>query len=163
MRSRAGLVVFWKIESSGATVLRRARPGTWITAACGLCGRWYPVRSWREVPPCSSRATVFLFHIAPALVSSHQLGNSIFLSHHSSSSLPNTMENSRSRRCHGSYLSPGEYLTSFSCSAVCLLYRLSVLNGFAFLVQPCHVQYLEFHFTPKNITSNIWTYAWSTK
>ena len=48
-------------------------------------------------------------------------------------------ENSRSRRCHGSYLSPGEHLTSFSCSAVCLLYRLLV-NRFTFLVRPCQVQ-----------------------
>ena len=42
--------------------------------------------------PCSAGApasspTVFLFHIAPALPSSHQPGNSVFLLHHSSSSL----------------------------------------------------------------------------
>ena len=46
-----------------------------------------------EVPPCCSRATVFLSHIAPALASSHQSGNSVFLSYHSSSSvsLPNAV------------------------------------------------------------------------
>jgi len=41
--------------------------------------------------PCSaapaSSPTVFLSHIPPALASNHQLGNSIFLSHYSSSSL----------------------------------------------------------------------------
>jgi len=47
-------------------------------------------------PPCSAGApasnpTVFLSHIAPALASSHQPDNSVFLSHHSSSSLPNAV------------------------------------------------------------------------
>ena len=50
--------------------------------------RWLSTHS-----PCSaglqrSSPTVFLSHITPA--SSHQPGNSIFLSQHSSSSLPNT-------------------------------------------------------------------------
>ena len=34
-----------------------------------------------------SIATVFSFHIAPAPASSHQSGNSVFLSHHSNSSI----------------------------------------------------------------------------
>ena len=45
---------------------------------------------WAGLQPSS--ATVSLSHIAPASASSHQLSNSIFLSHHSSSSLPNAVK-----------------------------------------------------------------------
>ena len=38
-----------------------------------------------------SSPPVFYSHIIPASVSGHQSGNNIFLSHHSSSSLPNTV------------------------------------------------------------------------
>ena len=53
------------------------------TIALWPCG--VILRVWLEAG--ASSPTVFLSHIPPALASSHQPGNSVFLSHHSSSSL----------------------------------------------------------------------------
>ena len=55
--------------------------------------------------PCSAGApasstTVFISHIVPTLVSSHQPNNSVFLSHHSSSSLPNAVTEGTPRHWH---------------------------------------------------------------
>jgi len=47
--------------------------------------------SLRSAGGSSSSATVFPSHIIPASAYSHQPGDSIFLSHHSSSSLPNAV------------------------------------------------------------------------
>ena len=52
---------------------------------------WDKLNSLRSAGLQPSSATVFPSHIAPAPASSHQPGNSVFLSHHTSSSLPNAV------------------------------------------------------------------------
>jgi len=61
-------------------------------------GLRYAVRLFQNIllSPClagemSSSPTIFFSHTTPALASSHQPDNSVFLSHHSNSSLPNTV------------------------------------------------------------------------
>ena len=55
----------------------RERQPPYSAGAPGSCSAGAP----------GSSLTVFLSHIAPALISSHQPGNNVFLSHHSSFSL----------------------------------------------------------------------------
>ena len=87
-------------------------------------------------PELISSHIVFLSHIAPALVSSHQSYNSIFLSQHFSSSLPNTVmavsvTTGRSVDMHLWQLKAGEsvVLLRVICSRdeMCSSMRLSVV------------------------------------
>ena len=71
------------------TVWLKALRHTWIHDTSLFCAdSHYSPRSAGLQP---SSATVFPSHIAPTPATRHQPGNSVFLSHHSSFSLPNAV------------------------------------------------------------------------